>query len=470
MTDTVSGTLYVDLDGTLMQSDALVESVFALLRSNPLMAFLLPAWLLKGRAHLKREIARRVDIDTADLPWTPDFLEYLHGCQAAGRRLVLITASDQKYADAVADHLGLFDGAIGSDGVTNLAGERKLDRILGDSAGADFDYAGNSGKDLEIWPRANEAIVVNAFPRVLGKARATSNVARVFSPATGLAAKIFRAARLHQWLKNLLLFVPLVLSHRLMEGTLFVQTLAGFVSFGLCASAVYLLNDLLDLHHDRRHPTKRNRMIASGVLPLDLAAKLVPVLLIGSVLIGLALPPAFLLVLAVYAVTTSAYSLRFKRVAVLDVLLLSGLYTIRLLAGGAAAGVYVSYWLLLFSLFFFLSLALLKRYTEINTLDAVPGRGYETGDDRILNQFGTASGYIAVLVLAFYINSDQIRVQYQWPEAIWLLCPVTLFWVTRAWLLAHRGQMHEDPVMFAAGDRVSYFLILLSLVILWVAA
>lgn len=470
MSGSGSGTLYVDLDGTLMRSDALVESVFALLRSSPLTVFAFPFWLFKGRAHFKREVARRVDLDPSRLPWNEELLDYLRRCRSAGRRLVLITASDQKYADAAAGHLGLFDEAIGSDGATNLSGGRKLERMLSGSAGAGFEYAGNSGKDLAIWPRADAAIVVNALPGVLEKARATANVTRVFSPVTGLFGKMLRTARIHQWLKNLLLFVPLILSHRVMEGTLFLQALAGFLAFGLCASSVYLLNDLLDLDNDRRHPSKRNRLLASGGLPLDLAAAMVPVLFAGAVLIGLLLPAEFLVVLAIYVVVTTAYSMRLKQVAVLDVLILSALYTVRLLAGGAATGVDVSYWLLLFSLFFFLSLAMLKRYTEVSALQAVSGRGYEPGDDHVLRQFGAVSGYIAVLVLAFYINSEQVRLQYAWPEAIWLLCPLMLFWITRVWLLAHRGRMHEDPVLFAIRDPVSLCLIPVALLILWVAA
>jgi 4-hydroxybenzoate polyprenyltransferase/phosphoserine phosphatase len=470
MNDSEAGVLYVDLDGTLMRSDASLVSMLGLLKLNPIMVLNLAAWLLRGRAYFKREVARRVDIDPGNLPWTAEFVDYLRTCRREGRRIVLITASDQKYADSVADHLKLFDDAIGSDGVTNLSGARKLERILADCAGAEFAYAGNSGRDLEIWPHGNEAIVVNALPSLLKKAQATSNVVRVFSPITGLADRVLRAARYHQWLKNLLLFVPLVVSHRITEWTLLLQGLTGFIAFGLCASAVYLLNDLFDLDDDRSHPTKRNRPIASGDMPLDLAALLIPVLLLGALLSAALLPSEFLAVLAAYFIITLGYSLRLKQIAVLDVLLLSALYTTRLLAGGAATGVAVSYWLLVFSLFFFLSLAMLKRCTEMGAHRVVAGRGYRAGDDQLLTQFGTASGYIAVLVLALYINSDQIRIQYDWPEGIWLLCPILLYWVARIWLLAHRGQMHEDPVIFAMRDRVSHVLIGLSMMILWIAA
>lgn len=389
--------------------------------------------------------------------------------------MVLITASDQKYADAVSNHLKLFDQAVGSDGVTNLSGVRKLDRIMADAGEDGFDYAGNSSMDLEIWPRANNALLVNTLPGVTKKARKRANVTRVFSAITNPVMLVVRACRPHQWMKNLLLFTPLVFSHQFMEGSLFLQVTAGFVSFGLCASGVYLLNDLFDLQHDRQHPTKRSRGLASGAIPLDLAVALIPILLTGAVLVGLALPREFLFVLAAYVVMALAYSMHLKQIAILDVLVLAAMYTIRLIAGGAAAQVTVSYWLLVFSLFFFLGLGMLKRYTEVSALDAIEpggiaGRGYRFADAGLLEQFGIASGYIAVSVLALYINSDQVKIIYERPEAIWILCPVLLYWISRVWLLAHRGQMHEDPVLFAIRDRVSYYLILLALGILWIAS
>lgn len=466
--------LYVDLDGTLTRSDMFVESIFALLMSNPLMVFLLPAWLVKGRAHFKREVARRVDLDMTHSPWSEDFLGFLATQRREGRRLVLITASDQKYADAVAAHLGIFDGVAGSDGATNLSGTRKLERILTECGEDAFDYAGNSSADLHIWPHAKNAYLVNPLPGVVAKAEVSSNVARVFDPISNLFRVALKAARIHQWLKNLLLFLPLVFAHRIMEGQLFLQTATAFVAFGLCASGVYLMNDLFDLENDRKHPTKRYRPFASGDFPLDLAMALIPALLLASVALGLVLPWDFLVALAIYFATTLAYSLRLKQIVILDVLVLAALYTIRLLAGGAAAGVSVSYWLLVFSLFFFLSLGMLKRYTEVRGLDAVTdsvaGRSYRVEDAEILNQLGTASGYLAVLVLALYINSDQVRIQYDRPEMIWFLCPLLLYWISRTWLLAHRGQMHEDPVLFAIRDRTSHLLIGLSLVILYLAS
>ena len=467
--------LYVDLDGTLTRSDVLVESIFALLRINPLFIFLFPAWLFHGKAHFKREIAKRVDLDVSLLPFTQDLLAFLRTQRQQGRRLVLITASDQKYADAVAEHTGIFDLAIGSDGVTNLSRNRKLNRILADCGQSGFDYAGNASDDLAVWPQAKEAIVVSPFQHIIEQAKKQANVTHVFNTGPITIQVVVRLLRIHQWLKNLLLFVPLVFAHRVGEFQLLAQALAGFISFGLCASSVYVVNDLLDLSHDRQHQTKRNRPLAAGTFPIDLAVVLAPSLMVGSVAIALFLPTQFLGLLAVYYVITLAYSLRLKQVVVLDILVLAALYTIRLLAGGATTGVPVSHWLLMFSLFFFLSLGMVKRYAEVRALDPnvsgdVTGRGYRTNDIGLLAQFGIASGYLSVLVLALYINSDQVRLLYDKPGAIWLLCPVILYWISRVWLLAYRGQMHEDPVLFAIKDRISHWLIVLSLFILWVAS
>ncbi|MDJ0958400.1 MAG: UbiA family prenyltransferase [Arenicellales bacterium] len=475
MNQTEPAPLYVDLDGTLIRSDVLIESMFALLRTNPLLIFLFPVWLFQGRAYFKREIARRVDLDASLLPFAQDLLDFLDVQHNQGRRLVLITASDQKYADAVAEHTGIFDLAIGSDGITNFSGIRKLDRILTDSGQNGFDYAGNATADLEIWPRAREAIVVSPFQRIIEKAKKHSNVTHVFNAEPITIQLVAKLLRTHQWSKNLLLFVPLVFAHRVGELQLLAQALAGFVSFGLCASSVYVVNDLLDLDHDRNHQTKRNRPLAAGTFPIDIAVTLAALLLVGSVVIALFLPAQFLGLLVVYYVITLAYSLRLKQVVLLDILVLAALYTIRLLAGGAATGVPVSHWLLVFSLFFFLSLGMIKRYAEVRALDVnasgdVAGRGYRADDIGLLTQFGIASGYLSVLVLALYVNSDQVRILYDYPGVIWLLCPVILYWISRVWLLAYRGQMHEDPVLFAIKDRISHWLIVLALFILWVAS
>jgi 4-hydroxybenzoate polyprenyltransferase len=285
-----------------------------------------------------------------------------------------------------------------------------------------------------------------------------------------------RAMRVHQWLKNLLVLVPLFLSHRFYDPLLLAQAMLAFLAFSFCASSVYLLNDLLDLPADRRHPTKRHRPFAAGELQIQTGVALMAGLLIAAVLIGLFLPPGFLGLLAIYYVMTLGYSFRFKQAALVDVLVLAGLYTLRILSGSAAIGVETSFWLLAFSMFFFLSLALVKRYSEMLMMHGEgregfvsAGRGYGPGDLETLSQLGTASGYLAVLVLALYISSDDVRTLYTHPEAIWLLCPLLLYWISRLWLMARRDEMHEDPVVFAIEDRRSHLLALMGLAAIWAA-
>lgn len=468
--------LVVDLDGTLVHTDLLMESVFALARQNALLLFLLPVWLLRGKAHLKQQIAARVDIDASSLPYHAEFLDYLREQHASGRRLVLATAANEKFAHAISTNLGLFDDVLASDTAVNLCGGSKLERVrdlLGDGG---FDYAANAKIDLALWEIAGEAVLVNPERGVRAAADRHNNVARVFDSRTGDGWKHYlEAMRLHQWLKNLLLFVPLVTAHQITDPAVVGQALTAFLAFGLCASSVYLLNDLLDLSDDRRHPTKRLRPFAAGTLPVVHGAVMIPLLLLAAFSIALVLPPAFLGVLAIYYTVTMAYSLKLKRHAPLDVLTLASLYTLRIIAGAAAISVEPSFWLLAFSMFLFLSLALVKRYTELWTMQQLQrtssaGRGYRTADLETLSQFGTASGYMAVLVLALYVNSPTVQDLYTHPQLIWLLCPLLLYLVTRIWLLARRDELHEDPVIFVIRDRHSLALAAAGAVLLWLAA
>ena len=467
--------LVVDLDGTLIRSDCLVESAFALLKINLLNAFLLPVWLLKGKANLKREIAARVDIDATTLPYHEEFVEFLRAERAAGRSLVLATASNEKFARAVADHLGFFDAVIASDATTNLSGRRKLARLEENYGAGGFDYAGNAGIDVTLWANAREAIVVNPERGVQRRAERGGNVAHVFDDRRGSTiGRYLKALRLHQWLKNLLVFVPLVMSHQFRDPLLVAQAAIAFVAFGLCASSVYLLNDLLDLPDDRRHPTKKTRPFAAGSISIVNGVLLIPLLLGSAFALASLLPIEFVGVLGLYYVVTLAYSLRLKRSALVDVLTLAGLYTIRIIAGGAAVSVELSFWLLAFSMFLFLSLALVKRFTELLTMQQQDrsqssGRGYTTTDLESLSQFGSASAYMAVLVLALYINSDDVQTLYARPELIWLLCPILLYMVMRIWLLARRDELHEDPVVFVIEDRRSQLLAIVAAALLWLA-
>jgi 4-hydroxybenzoate polyprenyltransferase/phosphoserine phosphatase len=454
--------LCVDLDGTLIRTDMLWESLMALLARNPVYAFLLPIWLLRGRAYLKSRIATHARVDARLLPYCHEFLDYLRYQRGEGRSLVLVTASDHRLAEEVANHLGLFDAVLASNGIENLKGTKKraaLDHRFGPHG---YDYAGNSAADVAVWAGARRAIVVNASKGVQQRAARVATVDCAFEAGRpGTLRILCRAARVHQWIKNTLLLLPVLTSHQVFSGNVLWNALAAIVAFSLCASSVYVLNDLVDLKNDRGHPFKRKRPLASG----DLSIPAGLILMIGEIgacaAVASRLPAIFQATLACYFVLTLAYSLSLKRRLLLDVLTLGGLYTIRVLAGSAATGIEPSPWLLAFCMFFFLSLALLKRFTEVHNVRQsidreISGRGYQLNDEQALSALGTASGLIAVLVLALYINSPQVLPLYRSPWVLWFLCPFLLYWISRVWIFGFRGKLHEDPVLFALRDRVSY--------------
>ena len=465
----------VDLDGTLVRTDLLVESAFVLLKRNVFFVFLIPLWLIRGKAHLKSEIAARVEIDAGMLPFNDDFLNHLKTEYDNGRTLILATASNEKLAKAVAEHLGIFQDVLASDGNVNLSGQYKLKQLEDSFGSHGFDYAANAMADLPIWQKARKTLLVNPERGVKKAAERQGEIAHIFEDHENIPLKhYFRALRLHQWLKNLLLFIPLLMAHRFDEPVLIGQALLAFLAFGLCASSVYLLNDLLDLPDDRRHPTKHLRPFALGSIPIVNGVWLAPALLILAFTTALLLPVEFIGILAIYYGITLAYSLRLKREALIDVLTLAGLYTIRIIAGAAAVSIVPSFWLLAFSMFIFLSLALVKRFTELSLLHQqeqtiASGRGYDTTDLETLSQFGTTSAYMAILVLAFYINGETVQRLYTHPEVIWLLCPLLLYVMTRIWLLARRGEFHEDPVMFMILDRQNHLIAGISIILLWLA-
>ena len=466
--------LCVDLDGTLIHSDLLIEAVFALLKLNPLYVFLFPVWLAKGKAHLKQQIADRVDLDVTLLPYNELLLTHLRAEKAAGRSLILATASNVRYAEQVALYLGIFDQVLASDAQTNLSGTRKRDRLVAAFGERGFDYAANDGVDIPIWKLSGAAILVNAPSRICNLVQATTPVAGTFTSPRPDSRAYLKAIRLHQWLKNVLVFVPVLMAHEWANITLLLHATLAFLAFGLCASSVYVLNDLLDLEADRQHPTKRRRPFAAGSIPITHGLLMIPLLLGVAFGVALLLPPLFLGVLAIYYLLTLAYSLRLKRTALIDVLTLAGLYTLRIIAGGAATGLSLSFWLLAFSMFLFLSLALVKRYSELlliqkDAKDVAAGRGYLVVDLETLVHFGVASGYGSVLVLALYINSTVVESLYRYRAALWFICPLFLYWISRVWLLARRDQMHEDPVLFAIEDRLSHWLFVVMAAIVWAA-
>lgn len=452
--------LVVDLDGTLIHSDMLHESAIRVFRDRPFETLRMPFLLSKGKAFLKRHLASRTEFDPHALPYNDELLEWLKQQRTEGRRLILCTASDQSIADQIAAHLGIFDEVIASDGVQNIAGEHKAAALVQRFEHRGYDYAGNSHQDLPVWSHAQNAIVVNGSSELIKRAQAVATIERVF-PTRPIGFPTWRRVlRIHQWLKNLLLFVPLFAAHDLGNGSAWVSLLLAFAAFSLCASSVYIANDLLDLESDRLHPRKRNRPFASGLMPAWVGVVVAPLLLIVSFGLAAHVGREFLSWLVVYFALTCAYSWGLKRLMLIDCLTLALLYTLRIIAGAAAVGRDLSFWLLAFSVFLFLSLAFVKRYAELEVQllsgkGKVHGRGYHTTDAPLIQTMGIVAGYSSVLVLALYLNSDAVLKLYAAPELVWGAVPIMLFWVSWMWMQAHRGKMHDDPLVFAVKDHAS---------------
>ncbi|MGB8330997.1 MAG: UbiA family prenyltransferase [Polyangiales bacterium] len=453
--------LCVDLDGTLVATDTVAESLLGLLRTSPWRIVGALAALLNGRPKLKRYLAEHSPVDPETLPYRVEVLNEMRRAREQGRPVLLVTASDQATANAVAAHVGLFDEAIGSDGVTNLKAARKADLLVERFGLGGFQYLGDSSADLPVWKAANEAIMV--CPRSSTRRRAARIVPEVTvlseRPNKGEAA--LRELRPHQWAKNILLFVPLYFSHQYTDLRLVFIASMAFLSFSLAASSIYVVNDLIDLPSDRQHRSKRERPLAAGALSIPEGIVLSAVSLALSMTIAaVCVSSWFVLVLLGYVGLTTAYTFVLKQRMIIDVLTLASLFTYRVMAGGIAVDVPLSPWLLAFSIFFFTSLAFVKRYSELIQIkseqdQAIKGRNYVPADIPIIASAGPAAGLLAVLVFALYINSPAIVVYYSQPEALWGICLVLVYWITRIWFLAARDQMHDDPVLFALKDRTS---------------
>lgn len=454
--------LAVDLDRTLIKSDILYESFWALAAASIWRVSIALLALLRGKAAFKASLSRHAVVDPVTLKYNQAVIDYVRHWRDAGGRTVLVTATDQRVASAIAEHLGLFDEVHGSDGTRNLKGSAKA-AFLTDRFGAgNFDYVGDSSADLPVWQAARRALSV-AVPSSLARriASRSGDVEALVLPTFEPRAYL-RALRPHQWLKNLLVFLPLVAAHAHSVSAWLAAGLA-FVSFSLVASGVYLLNDLLDLAADRAHPRKRNRPLASGAVPLEHGTLLAPLLFLGGIAVGaLTGRIEFLGVLFLYMVVTMAYSLHLKRRPVIDICVLAGLYTVRVLAGAAAADIPLSVWLLAFSIFLFLSLAAVKRQAELVDVMksgrlSASGRGYHAEDLPIVTMMAIAAGYVSVLVMALYLDSMAVGELYAHPLLLWGVCPVLLYWISRMALIAHRGGMHDDPIVFAVRDQTSRF-------------
>ncbi len=476
--------LYVDLDGCLLRTDTLWESLAAALRADPVSGVLALFALLQGRAALKRRLAAIGRADVASMPRHERFLGWLRGQRARGRRLVLATAADSALAVQAAETTcsdaggALFDEVLSSDGRRNLKGPEKLAAIREHAGGAPFDYCGNGPEDVPIFARARRAVVVGASARVLEAARRESTVLEVFDARAPWWASMrtwLRALRPHQWLKNLLVLVPLLTSFRVDELPAFAEAMLAFVAFSLAASSGYLLNDLLDLAADRRHPRKRARPFAAGELSVRSGFAAAAVLFVFSIALAFAVGPAFVAWVLAYLVMTGAYSGFAKQIALLDVAALAGLYTVRVLAGGAAIGVTVSFWLLAFSVFLFFSLALVKRCGEIvaqleRDEATGSGRGYRVGDLPVLQALGIGASFAALVVLALYVQTPDVTERYASPQLLWLMLVGLLILLGRMWLATARGEMHDDPLVHAIEDRASRWLVGTLLVLFAAAA
>jgi 4-hydroxybenzoate polyprenyltransferase/phosphoserine phosphatase len=463
--------LCADVDGTVIRTDLLYESFLAAIKTDFSVLLRAPLWCLRGRAELKAQLAARSNLSIANVPLNEKVVSYLREEAAKGRKVVLASASHKSLVEKLADRLNFISEVLGTEGEENLKGASKATALVSRFGEGGFEYAGDSVADIAVWKRAGAVTVVTSSRRFSEKITTQFPHARVFETPAFSGITVLRACRVYQWLKNILVFVPVLLAHRWADVGALAAAFGALASFSLCASGVYILNDLLDLESDREHSRKRRRPFASGELPIPLGFVLSPALFICGFIIAASVSLKFSLVLALYLVLTTAYSFKLKQIVLIDIILLAILYTVRIIGGGVASQVAVSQWLLGISMFMFFSLACVKRFSELLVLRKKNerfsrGRGYVVDDMEQIAMFGASSAYIAVLVLALYVSSKEVVELYRTPWIIWLGCPLMLYWVSRVWLLARRGRVHDDPLVFAMRDKVTYVVGLIALVIL----
>lgn len=458
--------LVVDLDGTLIHSDMLWESIVLFLKKNFLRAWQLPLWLFLGKAGFKERIASEVDLDPAALPYDKAVLALIAQARTEGRSVILATGTQRRFAEQIAAHLGLFDQVLATGDGVNLTSHNKARELCALFGERGYDYIGNSRADLPVWLACEGAVSVTVKPFRLSDGRSTSHSGSVRG---GVLKALLKAMRPRQWLKNMLVFVPMLAGHAFDLWTL-GAALVAFVAFSLCASSAYLLNDALDAQDDRVHPTKHKRPIASGALPLPLALMASPLLALAAIGLCAWFSPLLLLVVLIYFASTVAYSLVLKRLLMVDIVTLAILYTLRVLGGSAATTIAPSFWLLAFSFFIFLSLALLKRHSELFNLqrdgkEKTRGRGYTTADRMPIAIMGVNTAFVSVLVFMLYFNSSNVLEQYRTPALLGGILPLLVFWLGRLWVLAFRGEVNEDPVLYVSKDRVSLVVMVLCLLL-----
>lgn len=451
--------LCVDLDGTLISSDSLHESFFKAIKLAPIETIASIRHLSKGKAGFKQAIARIADLDASTLPYNQDVLNYVKA-QKADREIILVTGANEKIAFSVSDHLKIFDSFMASDDSTNLTGENKRNALLERFGENGFDYIGNEPTDIAVWESAENALVVTSSDNFAKDVKSRFKADHVFKTKAPSIRSWLKFARVHQWSKNLLILVPFFLDHRFREWSDLITIGLAFVAFSLLASLTYMINDMLDIESDRLNSTKSKRALASGEIQIRQALLVILGLLVCVVGFCLVLPTLFVGALAVYFVLTLLYSFVLKKLVMMDVCVLALLHTLRIIAGTLAVGAQWSFWLLAFSMFFFLSLAIAKRVSELENVKKEnksnpSARGYTTSDISMLSSAGIATGYISIMVIALYINSEKVTEIYHIPEILWLICPLLLYWIGRLWIITTRGELHEDPIVFGLRDRVS---------------
>jgi len=465
--------LVVDLDGTLVRSDLLIEVAFSEITSRPQSLLDIVAALLRGKAALKHQLAQSADFDPSTLPYDEEVLAFLRGALSEGRTLYLASASNERLVESVARHINIFTGWFASDETINLAGEAKMRRLVQAFGEHGFDYIGNDAADLPTWSKAARAIAIRASGRTKSRLAAIATDVEHIPSAHPNWRTWMKLIRVHQYAKNALVFVALFTAHKFAALPV-LQALLAAVAFSLCASSSYILNDLVDLAADRTHPSKRNRPLASGVIPLMHGIVVMVLLLIAAIATATFVSLPFLGVLLGYLMLTTAYSFWLKRKMIVDVVTLAILYTIRVIGGAVAVDVVMSEWLLSFSMFIFMSLALMKRYVELavrldGNLSDPTNRNYKIDDLSIVAALAAAAGFNAVVVFTLYISSDTVRELYRRPQMLWLVCPILMYWIARGLMMAHRRLMDDDPIVFAIRDKVSLLAIILSGVLILAA-
>ncbi len=465
--------LVVDLDGTLTMTDTLHESIVEAIKKHPSIFFKIPFWILKGRVYFKEKIAEFSCLSPKTLPYHENLLDYIKDEKSQGREVYLATAAHVNIANAVANHHAMFDGVLASSHGVNLKGSEKL-RAIKELIGNEFVYAGNSKDDIPIWNESTSTVLVNAPSKVAKIISASTNVEKEFVQQKSSIKVWLKAIRVHQWLKNILLFVPIVTSFTMPDAASMMLMSLSFLSFSLTASATYILNDIWDVESDRNHPRKKFRPFASSSLSIinGIAAS-ITMLFIG-VAISLFVSVKFSLLLISYLILTTLYSFILKQKVLIDVMLLSILYTLRIIAGSIALDIKVSSWLLIFSIFIFLSLALVKRCSELVSMrsigiDSLQGRGYKTSDLVVLWPFGISSSLCSIVVFELFINTPETISRYLSPELLFGSTLLLTYWLLSLWIRTSRGEMHDDPIVFAIKDRGSQITLAIMLFIIYMA-